>query len=96
MKSSGVLCTLPLDPFPCHCLSFPLFLVNIVHLGETDGAAMIGVERHRQLVVVPQRVRGALGLRHEGLVTSIMMVMDVMMMMLVTATTWPLCDLFEM
>ena len=66
MTSSGVLCTLPLDPFPYHRLSFPLFLVNIVHLSETDGAAVIGVERHRQLVVVPQRVRGALRLRHEG------------------------------
>ena len=57
---------------------------------------MVGVQRHRQLVVVPQRVRGALGLRHEGQVTSMMMVMVVMMMMLVTVTTWPLCDLFEM
>ena len=66
IKSSEVLCTLPSDPFPYHCLAFPLFLVNIVYLGETDGAAVVGVERHRQLVVVPQRVRGALRLRHVG------------------------------
>ena len=33
-------------------------------LGEADGTAVVGVERNSQLVVVPQRVRGALRLGH--------------------------------
>ena len=37
------------------------------HLGVADGGAVVGVEGHRQLVLVPQGVGGALGVEDRGL-----------------------------